>query len=41
VFELAADTVIEDVMCSLDNYRIILDTDENLMDLCMDENFDN
>ena len=41
MFELAADTVIEDVMCSLDNDKIILDTDENLMDLYMDENFDN
>lgn len=41
VFSLAADSVIEDEMCRLENEQIILETDENLMDLCMDDDFSN
>ena len=28
-------------MCRLENEQIILETDENLMDLCMDDDFSN
>ena len=34
-----ADEVVEDPMCELDGQKYILETDENLVDLSMDEDF--